>query len=376
MCILRCFVIACSFVCLSAVAAPPYPSSKVIQNLEIDWSTHDRRAPGSDNWAVTWASDDSQIATWGDGGGFGGTNSNGRVSLGFARITGPADNYVGMNIWGGYGAMTPAQFDGKSYGLLDIEGTLYAWWGPGSNTTSFSETRVLRSTDQGASWQKSSWDLTDYDERLIMPTFLQFGRGYAGARDDYVYSYFIRMEPTSDGRSGLGIQKSGTGKIDLARVPRGQIMNSSAYEYFAGMSNGKPIWTDNPKQRVPVFEDPNGVGWNVSVSYNPGLKRYLLMTEHTASWKGQLGVFDAPEPWGPWTTVAYHTESNPFGAGKVEQSTFFWNFSNRWLSDDGQQFVLVFTGGETNDSWNSVRGRFAVGAQAGDVPKSPVVTDP
>ena len=46
----------------------------------------------------------------------------------------------------------------------------------------------------------------------------------------------------------------------------------------------------------------------MSVSYNPGLKRYLLCTEHDAGFHGNLGILDAPEPWGPWTSVWYGSE--------------------------------------------------------------------
>jgi hypothetical protein len=99
------------------------------------------------------------------------------------------------------------------------------------------------------------------------------------------------------------------------------------------------------------------VGWNVSVSYNPGLKRYLLTTEHTETHAGKLGIFDAPEPWGPWTTVAYE---ETWGAPHVEVSTFYWNFPSKWLSSDGSRFTLVFTGKNTNDSWNTVAGRFVL----------------
>jgi hypothetical protein len=111
---------------------------------------------------------------------------------------------------------------------------------------------------------------------------------------------------------------------------------------------------DRSKKR-PVFEDPNGVGWNVSVSYNPGLRRYLLGTEHTDTHAGRLGIFDAPEPWGPWTTVAYEER---WGAGHIEASTFYWNFTPKWLSPDGTRFTMIFTGSRTNGSWNTVAGRF------------------
>ena len=193
---------------------PPYPPSSVISEVSFDFSTHEERAPGSDNWPVTWADDGHQYTSWGDGGGFGGTNSNGRVSLGFGRVEGNWDTFEGFNVWGGINPENPDQFDGKSYGIISIEGVLYAWWGPGSNTTSYDETRLLISTDKAATWTESAWDFTDVDDELIMPTILNFGKDYAGARDTYVYHYFIRREPTG---SGLGIHRGGspaTGKIE------------------------------------------------------------------------------------------------------------------------------------------------------------------
>jgi hypothetical protein len=106
-----------------------------------------------------------------------------------------------------------------------------------------------------------------------------------------------------------------------------------------------------------VFEDSNGVGWNVSVSFNPGLKHYLLSTEHSETHAGKFGLFDAPEPWGPWTTVAY---DQAWGDGHIEVSTFYWNFTPKWLSPDGTRFTMIFTGKNTNDSWNTVAGSFVL----------------
>ena len=78
-----------------------YPASPVISGVSFDWSTHQRLAPGSDNWPITWADDDQQYTSWGDGGGFGGTNDDSRVSLGFGRVDGEKDSYQGANLWGG-----------------------------------------------------------------------------------------------------------------------------------------------------------------------------------------------------------------------------------------------------------------------------------
>ncbi len=312
-------------------ADAPYPPSKVIAGVEFDFSTHKRLAPGSDNWPITWA----------DGGGFGGTNRDGRVSLGFARVEGDVDNYKGTNLWGGLRGQSKATFGGKSYGILSVGGALYAWWGPGSGGTFCRETRVLKSSDHGRSWTKSDWRFTKQDE-LYGGTFCNFGKDYAGARDDFVYSYYPR---------GTNWAMNKPGKVDLARVPKDQIMNRDKYEFFAGLNNnGQPTWTKDLNERKPVFEDPAGVR-TASVGYNVGLKRYLLTTEHTQAAAGNLAIFDAREPWGPWTTIAYYQKWNN------RRGTISFYFAPKWFSPDGKQFTMVFT---DNDHWATVRGSFVL----------------
>src|SRR5688572_6458484 len=88
---------AFTFAVTANAADAPYPRSPVLRGWTIDWSTHQRQAPGSDNWPMTWAADDHLYTAWGDGGGFGGSNSDGRVSLGVARVEGPAHDYRGSN---------------------------------------------------------------------------------------------------------------------------------------------------------------------------------------------------------------------------------------------------------------------------------------
>jgi hypothetical protein len=333
---------------ISAQTAP-YTKSPVIADITFDWATHKRQAPGSDNWPVTWADDDHQYTSWGDGGGVGGTNNDGRVSLGVARVEGSATSYQGYNVWGGKNAEHQATFGGKSYGILSLAGVLYMWVSPGSDATNYNEARLYRSTNRGASWTAASWAFTK-SHGLILPTFLQFGKNYQGARDGYVYVYANHLKTSTK----LAVQKPG--QITLMRVPKAQLMERAAYQFFAGTdAAGRPTWTTSLTARRPVFQDANGVGWNTSVSYNPGLKRYLLMTEHVQSMDGNFGLFDAPEPWGPWTTVKY---MGGFGAPSIETTAFFWNFANKWLSADGRQFTLVFTGINSNDSWNTVRGTF------------------
>ena len=339
----------CLAVTAAVTAGSPYPPSAVIAGVTFDFATHERRAPGSDNWAITWAHDGHQYAAWGDGGGFDGTNSDGRVSLGVARIEGASDDYQGINVWDGKDGENAAQFGGKSYGILSVGGVLYMWVGPGSDATSYREARLCKSTDHGATWSKAEWAFTKAD-RLVMPTFCQFGRDYAEARDDFVYVYAVRLQSNP---SRLNVHKPG--QIDLIRVPKDHLLERASYQFYAGLdNNGRPTWTGDVTARRPVCEDPNGVGWCFSVSCNAGLKRYLLCTEHDASFQGNLGMFDAAEPWGPWTTVGYYRNWGKFG------STFFWNLSNKWLCPDGASFTLIFTGTGANDSWNTVRGAFSL----------------
>ena len=110
----------------------PYPKSDYITDITYDWTTHILLASGSDNWPTTLADNDHQYSAWGDGGGFGGTNTIGRVSLGVARIEGSKSAYTGYNVWGGYNQEHPANVDGKSRGIICINGVLYMWVGPGS----------------------------------------------------------------------------------------------------------------------------------------------------------------------------------------------------------------------------------------------------
>ena len=57
---------------------------------------------------------------------------------------------------------------------------------------------------------------------------------------------------------------------------------------------------------------------------------------------GGLAVFDAPEPWGPWTS-AYYSERWDVGPGDTA------SFPAKWMSADGETLYLVFAG---NDSFS------------------------
>lgn len=337
----------------------PYPRSAVSAGLDLNWDSHWSAAPGSDNWPITWADDDHQYSVWGDGGGFGGTNKVGRSSFGVARIEGEWSKPNAVNVFGGHASLSPHDLTGKSYGIVCVDGTLFMWVSMFETSVDpFKESRLAWSTDHGLTWKFADWAFFR-DEGIMMPTVCNYGRNYAGAKDDFVYSYLIRFQsyegPDDYEDKVAWLQCQRPGLIDLARVRRDQILDRNAYMFFAGLKDGLPVWSANVMERVPIFEDPAGVGWCMNVSFNAGLGRYILTTEHTETHRGNIGVFDSPNPWGPWTTIAYHTE---FGKGHIPLNTFFWNFSNKWSGADGRDFVLIFTGRKENDSFNLIHGEF------------------
>lgn len=348
----------------------PYPASTVIRGIEIDWSSHQRHAPGSDNFQLTWADDDHQYGIWGDGGGFAGTNSEYRVSFGVARIEGDRDHYKGYDRYGHKGSSEfEAKTIGKSWGIISVKGNLYAWVHPdrkdglwGNWEDHHSESRIYMSKDKGASWQPADWAFTPKDD-LIGGGILQFGRDYSGAKDKYVYHYLVQPNFHRDSVGNVG-ELQVPGHIYLLRVNKNKLMKRGAYEFFAGIQGGNPVWTKDLSGKKPVFVDKNGVGTPIGISYNPGLKRYLLSTEHNKSESGMMGIFDAPNPWGPWSTVAYVTDERWFGHDNPEvvpANCFFWCFPSKWVSEDGRSANMVFTGaggGKNNDSFNTVKVKF------------------
>jgi hypothetical protein len=88
------------------------------------------------------------------------------------------------------------------------------------------------------------------------------------------------------------------------------------------------------------------------VVYNPGINRYLLTVFHgsvSEHGDGSWGIFDAAEPWGPWTTVAY------YGNWIDATPKFGFEFPSKWISEDGQTLWLVFSGTGAYDSFNLVK---------------------
>ena len=317
--------IALSVTSRSGRAFPPCPPSPVIK--AIKWAPPEtiiRLADGSDNWPITWADDDNLYTAYGDGWGFE-PKTDKKLSLGIAMITGTPPDIKGVNIRSdsgervGQGAAGP-----KASGMLCVGGTLYML------VRNVGNSQIAWSQDHGKTWTWCDWKFT---ASFGCPTFLNFGKDYAGARDDFVYVY------SHDSNSAY----EPADRMVLARVPKNKILLRKAYEFFVGLDDkGEPIWTSDIRDRGAVFVNP-GRCYRSGISYNPGLKRYLwcqtLYGKEDMRVKGGLGIFDAPQPWGPWTTVFY-TDNWDIAPGETS------SLPTKWLTPDGKTLHLLFSGND------------------------------
>ena len=304
----------------------PYPPSRVIAG--ITWAPKEtivRKAKGSDNWPITWADDDSLYTAYGDGNGFLPQVPK-KLSMGFARITGLASNFSGSNIRSATGEDIGDGARGKkASGILMVDGVLYLWARNAGNS------QLAWSTDYAKTWTWADWNFTT---SFGYPTFLNFGKNYAGARDDFVYVYSHDSDSAYESAD----------RMVLARVRKSRVQNRGAYEFFQQLDQaGSPIWTKDVKRRGPVFSHI-GHCYRSGITYDAPLKRYLWCQIHPQSddsrgprFQGGFGVYDAPEPWGPWTTV-YFTKAWDVGPGETS------SFPTNWMSADGKTLHLVFSG--------------------------------
>jgi hypothetical protein len=319
----------------------PYPPSPIIKNITWDPpekiirlaigkptggkppKTHD----GSDNWPLTWADDDNLYTAYGDGYGFDPILDE-KLSMGFGKVTGNPPDIKGYNIRSDGESIGGGRKAEKASGMLMVDGVLYLLARNADHDGHF--TRLARSTDYARHWEWAEWLFKDFGA----VTFINYGQNYAGAPGGYVYLV------STDGNSAY----EPVDRFVLLRVPKTRLMEPEAYEYFTGEDNGRPVWGDKGT-RNGIFQHPAKC-LRSGISYNAGLQRYLWWQQlpHDGDYadtryEGGFGVYDAPDPWGPWTTV-YFTEKWDTGPGETG------SFPPKWMFNDGKECWLVFSGND------------------------------
>jgi hypothetical protein len=361
----------------------PPDASTPITGVSLNMASVLNTAPGnsafaeeSDNWPITWAADGNQYTGFGDGKGFHNhaTEAETRASIGVSRISGTASNYSAQDLW--KSGKLVGGLNGKTQSLLGANGKLYLSWdyaagsgndGTGSREDAYDASTIWKSEDFGVSWTEViRWNSADWGstsppdvDGFFAPAFLQFGQDYAGARDEYVYVYL--MEHDND------IYEVQTpGGITLARVLLANIEsgNKNHWEYLTSIDgNNVPTWSTTLADRAFIFQDAVDGNHVTQVSYNAPLKRYVMSTlqgdRDSPDYK--IGIYDAPEPWGPWSQIVKQNAAT-FGPNLATgDAAIMWGFSNKWLSTDGRDFVMVGTL-QGSDQWGTVEGTFSTGS--------------
>jgi hypothetical protein len=340
----------------------PYCRSSLIASMVFNFSSAYSATDGnasdtppysdsSDLWPLTWGEDGNTYTLFGDGWGLCGQldtqpapyNKEDKTSFGAAKISGamplgrgcPAQ-FAHGNIYGGYDSAHPRGnratplLNGKGGALIAVGSDLYAigaiWRSEdGSRSSGAPEHQeIVYSGDSGSSWHdNTSWDFcsrsADGAYGGAFPVcpygFVNYGKGNAGALDNYVYVYAVNAS-----YYWTGFDDSGAAFPTftyLLRAPNTELLTQSAYEYFAGWDDvGAPLWSSDPARRQPVFADRNvnqinpdngysfQMGMNIQEAvYNPVLLRYIATAQGQKI--GQTAFFEAPNPWGPWSTLYY-----------------------------------------------------------------------
>jgi hypothetical protein len=328
------YVVAPVVQAIATARKAPYPPSAVIKSIR--WAPKEsiiRTARGSDIWPLTWADDDALYTAYGDGVGFEPQIPE-KLSLGFAKVVGSPERFSASNIRSKSGERKGDGASGqKASGMLMVNGILYMW------VRNVGNSQLAWSSDHAQTWTWCHWR---FQTSFGCSTFLNFGKDYTGARDEYVYIY------SPDGDSAY----RAADRMVLARVPTERVTERRAYEFFKGLAeSGMPLWSAHTAERRAVFVHPAGC-CRSAISYNARLKRYLWCQTlpGDARYWGGFGIYDASEPWGPWTTV-FFTEAWDVGPGET------CSLPTKWMSDDGRTIYLVFSG---DDSFSVRRGHLTL----------------
>lgn len=314
----------------AATAEPPYPPSPVIS--EIIWAPAEsivRAAQDGDNWPLTWARDDNLYTTWGDGTGFV-PKVERKLSCGFARVSGGADSFTGVNIRSDAEQFGSGRNGRKGWGILSVNGVLYLWFGHADLRGGCAQ--LAWSEDLGKSWTFADWQFAEFG----LVGFVNYGRDYAGARDEFVYCY-SHDGPRAD---------TPADRFVLLRAPQDRLTERNAWEFCERVEPDGPVWTSDVNRRGGVFHHPDSC-LRSAMTYNARLQRYLWWQQvprppgsadrGDTRFEGGFGIYDSPEPWGPWTT-AYYTFEWDVGPGE------HGDFPSKWMSADGRTLHLVFSG--------------------------------
>lgn len=248
---------------------------------------------------------------------------------------------------------------------------------------------LTRSTNNGTSWSDQIggtslvWpDSNGFDPNAV----LQYGEAQAGGLSpdstgtQYLYIYFAGNFRYS-GYTGSDLIYTYPARVPES--PSNAIETVTNWSYFLGTTAaGDPIWStsDNDAEAAPVWADLNNAD-SVSVVFDSAIGRYIAYNDHgnactsdgsSGPCERQVSLFDAPSPWGPWTTFDYEENFDNTGCGTNCLSTgpaVGWSMVQKWIGSDGLSIWPEYSSIEVSstadyDSLNLIEGTISLASSS------------
>lgn len=322
------------------------PRSSVIECFEWlgEQIPHPAKDIHGDTFPMTWAPDGQIYTSAGD------PNFGESIwGLDVEKFIGHPPDYTIEQInpmihftgWGGWGY--------KPTGMICVKGVLYlavqncGGKKPpmyGTKSQNGTDAHIFASRDLGKTWDPPPWK-TQFKQmfpghRFGGPAFINFGQDNANARDEYVYAV------SSD-------QWDNGSQLVLGRVHQDKMQDAAAWQWVEEVDDVTgPAWTSDLERAHAIVSDDRWISTPEMV-YLKGLNRYLLLTwrlneDFSPRHGSRLIIYDAPEPWGPFTLAHYEPQWQ-----SVEMNPYCPRIPLKWMEADGLTGWLQFSG-----NWSSL----------------------
>ncbi|MGH8875847.1 MAG: hypothetical protein ACRD0P_00640 [Stackebrandtia sp.] len=297
-----------------------------------------------DLWPNCWAGDNEVYTAYGDGMGFGDKYSD----IGVAKISGDPGQLSGTQLATEVSQVWNADHTRKPTGMACVDGTLYlAVQDLALDFNAAPAATIAKSTDHGQTWEWDTQAPMFGDGLFTTIMFLDYGKDYAEAPDDYVYAYGL----DHNWRDSFDDRVPDPVDLHLARVHRDSVMDRSKWEFTNGFDDaGNPTWSADIGDRAPVLHDDRHIYPDVftdgrventtvlgqgGVVYNKGLDRYIYTSWTEYSYE----FYESPTPWGPWKPF----DSKDFGGytwTHEKHGGYATTIPSKYISDDGKSMWL------------------------------------
>jgi len=176
--------------------------------------------------------------------------------------------------------------------------------GDPKNRHIFKNSSIIKSTDHGVTWTRSSTESYDHPMfpglRFGSPYFVWYGKGGEASVDNadkYVYAV-ANNGHFEDGDNYI------LGRVLKSKLPD---LNAADWQFYNGgdgMLEGS--WIGEINNAKFILEDPMNCSMT-GMTYIPGFGRYIMVVWHYTTYNLRTDprtindYYEAPKPWGPWT---------------------------------------------------------------------------